>query len=225
VFSTLCQWAHSQRHLPLRARACSPAPQGPSYSYSPPAAAAELSRELKLLLLAKDSSVSKGFYRTNKQPTALQVPRFPMWAPKAVADGDSDGEGRDAHHTVVDTFELQTGPTWQQLARNSASTFIAKLDGQGMGVAAAAMNDTFSRDLWSQSVFVEAFIMKGGLPLMCRLASAASDDALFYQYDPAHPFLFCPGCSSFNFAGVFKCSRSFVEAATLCPFANTAEFA
>ena len=107
-----------------------------------------------------------------------------MWAPKAVADGDSE----DAHHTVTDTFELQTGPTLQQLARNSASTFIAKLDGQGMGVAAAAVNDTFSRDLWSQSVFVEAFIMKGGLPLMCRLASAASDDALFYQY--------YPGCTS-----------------------------
>jgi hypothetical protein len=110
-----------------------------------------------------------------------------MWAPKAaVADGES--EGRDAHHTVIDAFELQTGPTLQQLARNSASTFVAKLDGQGMGVAAAAMNDTFSRDLWSQSVFVEAFIMKGGLPLMCRLASAASDDALFYQY--------YPGCTS-----------------------------
>ena len=67
--------------------------------------------------------------------------------------------------------------------------------------------------------------MKGGLPLMCRLASAASDDALFYQYYPAYPFLFCPGCSSFNFAGVFKFSRSFVEPAMLCHFANTAEFA
>jgi hypothetical protein len=101
-----------------------------------------------------------------------------MWAPKAVAV--TDGEGTDAPHT--DTFEIQTGPTWQQLARNSATTFVSKLDGQGMGVAAAAMNDTFSRNLWSQSVFVEAFIMKGGLPLICRLASTASDDALFYQY-------------------------------------------
>jgi len=100
------------------------------------------------------------------RPTA----RFPMWAPKA-----ADGEGSAATH------EVPTGPTWQQMARNSAATFVAKLDGQGMGVATGAMNDTFNRELWAQPIFVEAFVMKGGMPLICRLASAASDDNLFYK--------------------------------------------
>jgi hypothetical protein len=92
-----------------------------------------------------------------------------MWAPKA-ADG-SPG-------TLV--VELPTGPTWQQMARDNAANFVAKLDGQGMGVATAATNDSFSRNLWAQPIFVEAFVMKGGIPLICRLASAVSDDTSFY---------------------------------------------
>lgn len=91
-----------------------------------------------------------------------------MWAPKA-ADG------------APSTIELPTGPTLQQMARNNAAAFLAKLDGQGMGVATAALNDTFTRNLWVQSTFVEAFVMKGGIPLICSLAGAASDDTSFYQ--------------------------------------------
>jgi hypothetical protein len=94
-----------------------------------------------------------------------------MWTPQAV------GGEEDAPSTV----EVPTGPTWQKMARDHAATFVAKLDGQGMVVAATALTDTFKRNLWGQSIFVEAFIMKGGMPLMCRLASAASDDNLFYQ--------------------------------------------
>jgi hypothetical protein len=93
-----------------------------------------------------------------------------MWTPKVAG-------GEDAPSTV----EVPTGPTWQQMARDNAATLVAKLDGQGMGVAAAALTDTFKRNLWGQPIFVEAFIMKGGMPLMCRLASAASDDNLYYQ--------------------------------------------
>jgi hypothetical protein len=103
-------------------------------------------------------------------PSAFVSINFPMWAPKA-----ADGEGASTH-------EVPTGPTWQQMARNNAATFVVKLDGQGMGVATGAMNDSFNRELWAQPIFVEAFTIKGGMPLICRLASAASDDNLFYKY-------------------------------------------
>jgi len=102
-------------------------------------------------------------------PSAFVCINFPMWAPKA-----ADGEGASTH-------EVPTGPTWQQMARNNAATFVVKLDGQGMGVATGAMNDSFNRELWAQPIFVEAFTIKGGMPLICRLASAASDDNLFYK--------------------------------------------
>ena len=93
-----------------------------------------------------------------------------MWTPT----------GAGSQH-APSTVEVPTGPTWQQMARDNAATFLVKLDGQGMGVAAAALTDTFKRNLWAQPIFVEAFVMKGGMPLICRLASAANDDALFYQ--------------------------------------------
>jgi hypothetical protein len=101
-----------------------------------------------------------------------------MWAPQgAEVDASQPGSG-DA---VSAAIEVPTGPMWQKIARDSAANFIAKLDGQGIAVASGALNDTFSRNLWSQAVFVEAFIVKGGIPLVCRLASTASDDSLFYR--------------------------------------------
>ncbi len=106
-----------------------------------------------------------------------------LWAPSAkdAADGRAGTHPQALELPNESPTELPTGPTWQQMARNNAATFVAKLDGQGMAVAIAALNDSFSRNLWAQCIFVEAFVMKGGISLICRLASAASDDASFYQ--------------------------------------------